>query len=44
VVLRLGRNAGEFRTAETTPEGVVAAITGGAALAGASGTGAEETA
>lgn len=49
VVLRLGRNAGEFRTAETTPEAVVAAITGGAALAGTSGagtsgTGTEETA
>jgi D-xylose transport system ATP-binding protein len=29
VVLRLGRNAGEFRTAEATPESVVAAITGG---------------
>ena len=29
VVLRLGRNAGEFRTAESTPEAVVAAITGG---------------
>jgi D-xylose transport system ATP-binding protein len=28
VVLRLGRNAGEFRTAESTPEAVVAAITG----------------
>lgn len=28
VVLRLGRNAGEFRTAEATPESVVAAITG----------------
>ncbi|MEV8515225.1 ATP-binding cassette domain-containing protein [Dactylosporangium sp. NPDC051484] len=31
VVLRLGRNAGEFATAESTPEAVVAAITGGAA-------------
>ncbi|MET7396819.1 ATP-binding cassette domain-containing protein [Dactylosporangium sp. NPDC005572] len=31
VVLRLGRNAGEFSTAESTPEAVVAAITGGAA-------------
>ncbi|MEV4134602.1 ATP-binding cassette domain-containing protein [Dactylosporangium sp. NPDC049742] len=31
VVLRLGRNAGEFGTAESTPEAVVAAITGGAA-------------
>jgi D-xylose transport system ATP-binding protein len=30
VVLRLGRNAGEFRTAETTREEVVAAITGAA--------------
>ncbi|GGM65561.1 ABC transporter ATP-binding protein [Dactylosporangium sucinum] len=30
VVLRLGRNAGDFRTAESTPESVVAAITGGA--------------
>jgi D-xylose transport system ATP-binding protein len=30
VVLRLGRNAGDFRTAESTPEAVVAAITGGA--------------
>jgi len=29
VVLRLGRNAGEFRTTESTPEAVVAAITGG---------------
>ncbi|MEV0562070.1 ATP-binding cassette domain-containing protein [Dactylosporangium sp. CA-152071] len=29
VVLRLGRNAGEFSTAESTPEAVVAAITGG---------------
>jgi D-xylose transport system ATP-binding protein len=29
VVLRLGRNAGEFRTAETTQESVVMAITGG---------------
>jgi D-xylose transport system ATP-binding protein len=29
VVLRLGRNAGDFRTAEATPEAVVAAITGG---------------
>ncbi|MFG1924695.1 ATP-binding cassette domain-containing protein [Cryptosporangium sp. NPDC048952] len=28
VVLRLGRNAGEFRTAESTPEEVVGAITG----------------
>jgi D-xylose transport system ATP-binding protein len=28
VVLRLGRNAGEFRTAEATPEAVLAAITG----------------
>jgi D-xylose transport system ATP-binding protein len=28
IVLRLGRNAGEFRTAEATPEAVVAAITG----------------
>ena len=31
VVLRLGRNAGEFSTAEATPEAVVAAITGGTA-------------
>jgi D-xylose transport system ATP-binding protein len=31
VVLRLGRNAGEFRTAETSPEAIVAAITGAAA-------------
>ena len=31
VVLRLGRNAGEFRTADSTPEAVVAAITGGTA-------------
>jgi D-xylose transport system ATP-binding protein len=31
VVLRLGRNAGEFVTAETTPEAVVAAITGSSA-------------
>ncbi|MFF5229319.1 ATP-binding cassette domain-containing protein [Dactylosporangium sp. NPDC000521] len=31
VVLRLGRNAGEFSTAASTPEAVVAAITGGAA-------------
>ncbi|WP_238006969.1 ATP-binding cassette domain-containing protein [Dactylosporangium sp. AC04546] len=30
VVLRLGRNAGDFSTAESTPEAVVAAITGGA--------------
>ncbi len=30
-VLRLGRNAGDFRTAEATPEAVVAAITGGTA-------------
>jgi len=30
-VLRLGRNAGDFRTAESTPEAVVAAITGSAA-------------
>ncbi|GAB3835630.1 ATP-binding cassette domain-containing protein [Dactylosporangium cerinum] len=29
VVLRLGRNAGEFGTAASTPEAVVAAITGG---------------
>ncbi|UWZ41260.1 sugar ABC transporter ATP-binding protein [Dactylosporangium matsuzakiense] len=28
VVLRLGRNAGEFRTADVAPEAVVAAITG----------------
>jgi D-xylose transport system ATP-binding protein len=44
VVLRLGRNAGEFITAETTPEAVVAAITGGVALAGSPQTSAEETA
>jgi D-xylose transport system ATP-binding protein len=31
VVLRLGRNAGDFTTAQTTPEAVVAAITGGTA-------------
>jgi D-xylose transport system ATP-binding protein len=31
VVLRLGRNAGEFRTAEASLESVVAAITGGTA-------------
>jgi D-xylose transport system ATP-binding protein len=31
VVLRLGRNAGEFPTAETSPEAIVAAITGAAA-------------
>ncbi|GIF63975.1 ABC transporter ATP-binding protein [Asanoa ishikariensis] len=31
VVLRLGRNAGEFRTAETSPEAIVAAITGAVA-------------
>ncbi|MFJ8579391.1 ATP-binding cassette domain-containing protein [Micromonospora sp. NPDC093277] len=31
VVLRLGRNAGDFRTAETSPEAIVAAITGAAA-------------
>lgn len=31
VVLRLGRNAGEFVTAETTQEDIVAAITGAAA-------------
>src|SRR5262245_4721340 len=31
VVLRLGRNAGEFRTAETSAEQIVAAITGAAA-------------
>ncbi|MGA5299582.1 ATP-binding cassette domain-containing protein [Nucisporomicrobium flavum] len=37
VVLRLGRNAGEFRTADSTPEAVVAAITGGVALAGSPG-------
>ncbi|MEV8508879.1 ATP-binding cassette domain-containing protein [Actinoplanes sp. NPDC051475] len=34
VVLRLGRNAGEFRTAESTPEAVVAAITGGVTTEG----------
>jgi D-xylose transport system ATP-binding protein len=32
VVLRLGRNAGEFPTAGTAPEAVVAAITGGGSL------------
>jgi len=31
VVLRLGRNAGEFRAAETTSEAVIAAIMGGGA-------------
>ncbi|SDI20251.1 ATP-binding cassette domain-containing protein [Nonomuraea jiangxiensis] len=31
VVLRLGRNAGEFRTAETSQEAIVAAITGATA-------------
>jgi D-xylose transport system ATP-binding protein len=31
VVLRLGRNAGDFTTAQSTPEAVVAAITGGTA-------------
>ncbi|GII55737.1 ABC transporter ATP-binding protein [Planotetraspora thailandica] len=31
VVLRLGRNAGEFRTADATQESIVAAITGAAA-------------
>lgn len=36
VVLRLGRNAGDFRTAESTPEAVVAAITGGVAVKGTS--------
>jgi D-xylose transport system ATP-binding protein len=30
VVLRLGRNAGEFRTADTSPDQIVAAITGAA--------------
>ncbi|UQU67789.1 ATP-binding cassette domain-containing protein [Couchioplanes caeruleus] len=44
VVLRLGRNAGEFRTADSTPEAVVAAITGGAALAGSPGSTREGTA
>jgi D-xylose transport system ATP-binding protein len=44
VVLRLGRNAGEFITAESTPEAVVSAITGGVALAGSPRTIAEETA
>jgi D-xylose transport system ATP-binding protein len=29
VVLRLGRNAGEFRAADTTSESVIAAIMGG---------------
>ena len=38
VVLRLGRNAGEFRTAASTPEAVVAAITGGVTLAGSART------
>ena len=32
VVLRLGRNAGEFPTADTAPEQIVAAITGGVKL------------
>jgi D-xylose transport system ATP-binding protein len=32
-VLRLGRNAGEFRTSETTQETVVAAITGAGVVA-----------
>ncbi|MFI7600340.1 ATP-binding cassette domain-containing protein [Actinoplanes sp. NPDC049681] len=36
VVLRLGRNAGEFRTADSTPEAVVAAITGGVTTEGVS--------
>jgi D-xylose transport system ATP-binding protein len=31
VVLRLGRNAGEFRTADASQESIVAAITGAAA-------------
>jgi D-xylose transport system ATP-binding protein len=31
VVLRLGRNAGDFDTASTTPEAIVSAITGGTA-------------
>ncbi|WP_035867285.1 ATP-binding cassette domain-containing protein, partial [Cryptosporangium arvum] len=31
VVLRLGRNAGEFRTAQSTPEEIVGAITGSSA-------------
>jgi D-xylose transport system ATP-binding protein len=34
-VLRLGRNAGSFVTAQTTSEDVVAAITGGSAIGGA---------
>ncbi|GAA3277620.1 sugar ABC transporter ATP-binding protein [Dactylosporangium vinaceum] len=34
VVLRLGRNAGEFRTADVAPEAVVAAITGVATIFG----------
>lgn len=34
VVLRLGRNAGDFRTAETSQENVVAAITGARTQAG----------
>ncbi|MFI6815460.1 ATP-binding cassette domain-containing protein [Nonomuraea sp. NPDC050328] len=46
VVLRLGRNAGEFRTAEATQEEIVAAITGaadtGAAITGAAITGAAD--
>jgi D-xylose transport system ATP-binding protein len=33
-VLRLGRNVGDFVTADTTPQAVVAAITGGATLKG----------
>jgi D-xylose transport system ATP-binding protein len=40
-VLRLGRNAGDFRTADSTPEAVIAAITGGVALAGTPGSGQE---
>jgi len=35
VVLRLGRNAGEFRAAETTSEAVIAAIMGGGSAASA---------
>jgi D-xylose transport system ATP-binding protein len=34
VVLRLGRNAGDFRTSDTTQEAVVAAITGGGEIHG----------
>jgi D-xylose transport system ATP-binding protein len=40
VVIRLGRNAGSFRTDETTREQIVAAITGGLGLSGLVGHGA----